>query len=151
MKFKVFNLNGQFNSSDVSEFTDVAVSFVNTLTEQATETMTVRTFPNQKPWVDRTIRAAVNKRTAAYNEALLSGNMSECKASSYALRRAVRAAKLRYRERIESHFQLNDSWRMWQGLRTICAFGNKSSAEVRADPLLADEFTKIKTGRQKQH
>ncbi len=51
------------SSSDVSEFTDVAVSFVNTLTEQATETITVRTFPNQKPWVDRTIRAAVNKRT----------------------------------------------------------------------------------------
>ncbi len=25
---------------------------------------------NQKPWVDRTIRAAVNKRTAAYNKAL---------------------------------------------------------------------------------
>ncbi len=104
------------SSSDVSEFTDVALSFVNTLTEQATETMTVRTFPNQKPWVDRTIRAAVNKRTAAYNEALLSGNMSEYKASCYALRR------------------------MWQGLRTICAFGNKSSAEVRADPLLADEL-----------
>ncbi len=31
------------------------------------------------------------------------------RASCYALRRAVRAAKLRYRERIESHFQLNDS------------------------------------------
>ncbi len=29
------------SSSDVSEFTDVAVSFVNTLTEQATETITV--------------------------------------------------------------------------------------------------------------
>ncbi len=36
------------SSSDVSEFTDVAVSFVNTLTEQATETITVRIFPNQK-------------------------------------------------------------------------------------------------------
>ncbi len=128
------------SSSDVSEFTDVAVSFVNTLTKQATETLTVRTFPNQKPWVDRTIRDAVNKRTATYNEALLSGNMSEYKALCYALRRAVSAAKNLYKERIESHFQLNDSRRMWQGLRSICAFGNKSSAEVRADPLLADEL-----------
>ncbi len=114
------------SSSDVSEFTEVAVSFVNTLTEQATETITVRTFPNQKPWVDRTIRDAFNKRTAAYNEALLSGNMCKYKAACYALRRAVSAAKHRYKERIESHFQLNDSRRMWQGLRTICAFGNKS-------------------------
>ncbi len=29
---------------------------------------------------------------------------------------------------------------MWQGLKTICSFGNKSSAEVRADPLLAEEL-----------
>ncbi len=104
------------------------------------ETVTIRTFSNQKPWVDRTIRAAVNQRTAAYNAGLLSGNMSEYKASCYALRRAVRAAKLRYRERIESHFQLNDSRRMWQGLKTICSSGNNSSAEVSADPLLAEEL-----------
>ncbi len=128
------------SSSDVSEFTEVALRFVNTLTEQATETVTIRTFSNQKPWVDRTIRDAVNHRTAAYNAGLLSGNMSEYKASCYALRRAVRAAKLRYRERIESHFQLIDSRRMWQGLKTICSSGNNSSAEVRADPLLAEEL-----------
>ncbi len=29
---------------------------------------------------------------------------------------------------------------MWQGLRSIVSFRNKSSAEVRADPLLADEL-----------
>ncbi len=50
--------------SDVSEFTDVTLSFVNTLTEQATETVIIRTFSNQKPWVDRTIHDAVNHRTA---------------------------------------------------------------------------------------
>ncbi len=55
----------QASSSDISEFTDVALSFVNMLTEQATETVSIRTFSNQKPWVDRTIRAAVNQRTAA--------------------------------------------------------------------------------------
>ncbi len=128
------------SSSDVSEFRYVALSFVNTRTEQATETVTIRTFSSQKPWVDRTIRDAVNHRTAAYNAGLLSGKMSVYKVSCYALRLAVRAAKLRYRDRIESHFQLNDSRRMWQGLKTICSSGNKSSSEVRADPLLAEEL-----------
>ncbi len=66
--------------------------------------------------------------------------MSEYKASCYALHHAVRVAKFRYRERIESHFQLNDSRRMWQGLKTVCFSGNKSSAEVRADPLLAEDL-----------
>ncbi len=128
------------SSSDVSEFTEVALSFVNMLTEQATETVKIRTFSNQKPWVDRTIRDAVNHRTAAYNAGILSRNMSEYKASCYTLKRAVRAAKRRYRERIKSHFQLNDSRRMWQGLKTICSSGNNSSAEARADPLLAEEL-----------
>ncbi len=68
------------------------------------------------------------------------GNMSEYKASCYALRCAVRATTLQYRERIESHFLLNNSRCMWQGLKTICPFGNKSSAEVRADSLLAEEL-----------
>ncbi len=111
---------------------EVALSFVNMLTEQATETVKIRTFSNQKPWVDRTIRDAVNHRTALYNACILSGNMSEYKASCYTLRWAVRDAKRRYRERIESHFQLNDSRCMWQGLKTICSSGNNSSAEVRA-------------------
>ncbi len=128
------------SSSDVSEFTEVALSFVNTLTEQATETVKIRTFSNQKPCVDRTIRDAVNHRTAPYNAGIFSGNTSEYKASCYTLRRAVRAAKGRYRERIESHFQLNDSRCKWQGLKTICSSGNNSSAEVRADPLLAEEL-----------
>ncbi len=70
--------------------------------------------------------------------------MSDYKTSCYALRRGVRAAKLRYRERIESHFQLNDSRRMWQGLKTICSSGNNSSAEVRADLLLAEELNTSK-------
>ncbi len=67
------------SSSDVSEFTDVVLSFVNMLTEQATEMVTIRIFSNQKPWVDRTIRDAVNHRIAAYNAGILSGNMSEYK------------------------------------------------------------------------
>ncbi len=73
------------SSSDVSEFTEVALTFVNTLTKQATETVTIKTFSNQKPWVDRTIHDAVNHRTAAYNTCLSSGNMSEYKTSCYAL------------------------------------------------------------------
>ncbi len=38
------------SSSDVNEFTDVALSFVNTLTEQATETVTIRTFYFSSVW-----------------------------------------------------------------------------------------------------
>ncbi len=92
------------SSSDVSEFTDVAVSFINTLTEQGHRNSNNKDILQSETVVDRTIRDAVNHRTAAYNAGLLSGNMSEYKTACYALRRAIRAAKRRYRERIEFTF-----------------------------------------------
>ncbi len=133
------------SSSDVNEFTDVALSFVNMLTEQLTETVTIRTFSNQKPWVDRKIRDAVNHRTATYNAGLLLGNMSEYKASCYALRHAVRAAKLRYREIIESQFQLNDSRRIWQGRKT----NNVKLTDLGLNSSLCDWIQNFLTGRPK--
>ncbi len=70
----------------------------------------------------------------------MSGNMSEYKAPCYVLRHAViwRPAKLQYRERID--YQLNDSTHVAGTEGPSVPFGNKSSAEVRADPLLADEL-----------
>ncbi len=95
-------------------------------------------------WTDQSVMrltiALPHTAPSVVRKRLLSGNMSEYKTSCYALRRAIRAAKRRYRKRIESHFQLNDSRRMWQGLKTVCSSGNNSSAEVRADPLLAEEL-----------
>ncbi len=44
------------SSSDISEFTYVALSFVNTLTDQATETVTIRTFSNQnRGWTEQSV------------------------------------------------------------------------------------------------
>ncbi len=49
------------SSSDVSEFTDVAVSFVNTLTEQATETITVRlSLIRNRGWTDQSAMRLTN-------------------------------------------------------------------------------------------
>jgi len=35
----------------------------------------VRSFPNEKPWVDGSIHDALNARTAAYNSSLVYGHM----------------------------------------------------------------------------
>ncbi len=83
------------SSSDISEFTDVALSFGNTLTEQVTEIVTIRTFSNQKPWVGRTIHVAFNQCTAAVIQCRKhEHSLVLHKASCYALQRAGRAAKL---------------------------------------------------------
>lgn len=59
---------------DINEFTDVAVSFVNVLADEIIPTATL--------WVDRSIRAAVNARTATYKAGLATGDISAYEAAS---------------------------------------------------------------------
>lgn len=49
----------------ISEFKNV-VSFLSKVVDKIIPTVRVKTFPNQKSWVDRHIHMAVNARTAAY-------------------------------------------------------------------------------------
>ena len=89
--------------NDVSVFTDVVTSFVATLTDDVVPTVMVKSFPNQKPWVDRSIRAALKKHTTAYNAGLLSGDMTEYKAACYKLRRDIADDKCRYRDKMKHY------------------------------------------------
>ncbi|KAK1784466.1 hypothetical protein P4O66_000871 [Electrophorus voltai] len=62
----------------------------------------IKRFPNQKPWVDKTICEALNSRTAAYSVGIISGNMDEYKSAPYGVCRVVREAKQHYRKKLES-------------------------------------------------
>lgn len=57
----------QVCSADISEFTEVTYSFINTLANKIIPTATIWTFSNQKPKIDRFIWVAVNAHTAEYN------------------------------------------------------------------------------------
>ncbi|KAI5629002.1 gastrula zinc finger protein XlCGF28.1-like [Silurus asotus] len=128
------------SSDDVNMFTEAVVGFIGKLTDDTVQKTTIRTFPNQKPWVDKTIRDALRSRSAAYNTGLATGDMDEYKAASYSVRRAVKDAKRRYGSKLESQFQQGGSRSLWQGLRTITDYKTPSSRMVNADASLADEL-----------
>ncbi|KAK1796914.1 hypothetical protein P4O66_000994 [Electrophorus voltai] len=83
------------STDDVSEFTEAVVGFIGKLVDDTIPRTTIKKFPNQKPWVDKTICEALNSRTAAYNAGIISGNMDEYKSAAYGERRAVREVKRR--------------------------------------------------------
>ncbi|KAK2852938.1 hypothetical protein Q7C36_008139 [Tachysurus vachellii] len=86
----------RLSADDVIMFTEVVVGFIGKLADDTVQKTTIRAFPNQKPWVDKTIRDALRSRSAAYNTGLATGNMDKYKAASYSVRRAVKEAKRRY-------------------------------------------------------
>jgi len=107
------------SSRDISEFTDVVTSFIATLADTIVPMVKVRSFPNQKPWIDGYIRATLNAHTAAYNSSFVSGNMDEYKAASYGLRRAVKDAKRRYRDRVELQMEQCEQRAYGKGYRSL--------------------------------
>lgn len=130
------------NSSgdDVSVFTEAVVGLIGKLAKDTVEKKTIRTFPNQKPWVDKTIRDVLRSRTAAYNKGLASGDMELYRAASYNVRKAVKEAKQRYGRKLESQLQQSDSRSLWQGLRKITDYKVKNTGMTNADATLADEL-----------
>ncbi|KAI5106658.1 gastrula zinc finger protein XlCGF28.1-like [Silurus meridionalis] len=128
------------SSDDVNMFTEAVVGFIRKLADDTVQKNTIRTFPNQNPWVDKTIRDALRSRSAAYNMRLATGDMNEYKASSYSVCRAVKDAKRHYRRKLESQFQHGGSRSLWQGLRTITDYRTPSSRMVNMDASLADEL-----------
>ena len=130
----------QTSSSDVSEFTETVVDFITTLADNIVPTRTVKIFPNQKPWVDSSIRAALRARTAAYNSGLANGNMEGYRAESHNLRKAVKAAKKRYADRMQAQMGNNDTRGLWRGLRTITDYQITPPSTERANSSLAEDL-----------
>ncbi|KAK1788618.1 hypothetical protein P4O66_002690 [Electrophorus voltai] len=125
---------------NVSEFTEAVVGFIGKLVDNTIPRTTIKIFPNQKPWVDKTIREALKSSTAAYNVGIISGNMDKYKSAAYGVLRAVREAKRCYGKKLESRFQRSGSGSLWRGLWMIMDYRSPPSRLMSMDESLANEL-----------
>uniref|UniRef100_A0A8K9USR6 Reverse transcriptase domain-containing protein n=1 Tax=Oncorhynchus mykiss TaxID=8022 RepID=A0A8K9USR6_ONCMY len=123
-------------SDNIDEYTDSVCEFIRTCVEDVVPIATIKTFLNQKPWIDGSIRVKLKARTTAFNQGKVSGNMTEYKQCSYSLRKAIKQAKRQYRDKVESQFNGSDTRGMWQGLQSITDYRKKSSPVTDQDVLL---------------
>ena len=56
-------------SDDIEEYTTSVTGVINKCIEDVVPTATVRTYPNQKPWITGNIRTELKGRAAAYQVA----------------------------------------------------------------------------------
>ena len=80
------------DSSDcIEEYTASVIGFINKRIDNVIPTVTVRTYPNQTPWITGNIRTELKARAAAFKE--WDSNPEAYKKSRYALRRTIKQAK----------------------------------------------------------
>ncbi|KAI4899557.1 hypothetical protein NFI96_017648 [Prochilodus magdalenae] len=116
--------------------TQTLTGFIRKCIEDVVPTKPVRVYPNQKPWLNCEVRAALNARTAAFK----SGHTEEYKKASYALRTTIRAAKREYRAKVESQFNTTNTRSLRQGLNTVTDFRRETPSVDNISAALPDEL-----------
>ena len=56
------------SSSGIEEYTTSVIGFINKCIDDVVPTVTVCTYPNQKPWITGNIRIKLKPRAAAFKE-----------------------------------------------------------------------------------
>ena len=73
-------------TDDINGLTESVVDLLCETTEETVSKTTVKSLHNQKPWITRTIRDAINTLTTAHNLGLQPENMDNYKAAAYNVR-----------------------------------------------------------------
>jgi hypothetical protein len=127
------------SENKIDTHADTVNEFIRKCIGDVVPAVTIKTYPNQKPWIDRSIHAKQKVRTTAFDQGKKTGNMEECK-SGYSLHKAIKQAKRWYRDKVESQFNSSDTRWMWQGLQIITDYKRKTSYVVETDILLLDRL-----------
>ena len=97
------------SNNNIDEYADLVSEFMRKCIDDVVPIATIKTFPNQKLWIDGSIRVKLKARTTAFNQGKVTGNMTEYKQCSYSLRKAIKQAKRQYRDKVESQFNGSDT------------------------------------------
>ena len=104
-----------FEDNNINKHTDTVICYIGKCIDDVVPKVCVRTFPNQKPWINCEVRGKLKARTIAHR----AGDLEEYRKSRYDLRRAINNAKRQYKEKVESDFKGCNTRNMWAGLRIM--------------------------------
>ncbi len=96
-------------------------------------------FPNNKPWITKHVKNAVNLRNIYYKQ----GDSIRYREAHKLVRNEVRLAKLRYKEKVENMFISGESHLAWDGVKSIIGTKQKTKSITlsgKSDHELADDF-----------
>ena len=82
------------SDNNIDVYTDSVSKFISKCIGDVTPSVTIKTFPNQKSWIDGSICAKLKVQTTAFNHGKATENITEYKQCSYSLRKAIKQASV---------------------------------------------------------
>ena len=103
------------SSESVDEATNVISDYIMFCEDMIIPTKEIKIFPNNKPWITKSLKQTINKKKAAFQK----GNRGERKEVQKILRQEIKKAKIEYREKVEEKFQAGNMRDAWKGLKIL--------------------------------
>lgn len=126
--------------TDIETYASSILDSINICINNVTTHKLIKTFPNQKPWMNREVRLLLKARSAAFR----SGDAETYSSSRAILKKGIKMAKHDHKLQIEEHFNNNsDPRRMWQGIQAITDYRPKNPTPTASDISIADELNKF--------
>ena len=64
------------SNNNTDEYADSGSEFIRKCIDDVVPIAMIKTFPNQKPWIDGSIRVKLKAQTTAFNQGKVTGNMT---------------------------------------------------------------------------
>ncbi len=95
----------QGNHIDLEEYTSSVTSFISKCADDVVKIRTVKSFPNEKAWMNGEVRALSRAKRAAFK----SNDKEAYSTSRASLRAGIKEAKRRHQQRLERDLNTNNS------------------------------------------
>ena len=95
--------------SSLDELTDVVTSYVSFCVDTVIPVKKCKVFPNNKPWVSKQLKYALNEKKRVYFQ----GDLAERKGIQRTVKSEIRKARESYKHKIEMKFQTGDMRAVW--------------------------------------
>ncbi|GFR65895.1 hypothetical protein ElyMa_000214000 [Elysia marginata] len=133
--WSVFNNTAQ----NVNEVAETVCSYIKFCVNNIVPKKTIKSFPNNKPWITKDRKHILNKK----KEAFRNNKTDDLKRIQKEVKHAIRKGKKDYNTKIEGFFRDSNMKKVWQGMKLMSGCKAKGSSGVEGDVLYANEFNKF--------
>ncbi|XP_063802123.1 uncharacterized protein LOC134969848 [Pseudophryne corroboree] len=127
---------GDDNNVNVDSLTSMVLGYVCCCIQSVTIKKCVRTYANDKPWINGTVRTLLSERDKAFR----SGDQNVFRAARQKLKKGIIEAKRAFSVKLESKFKNDkDAKSLWKGIQDISDYKvNKNPSHKEADSSLGE-------------
>lgn len=113
---------------DINDLSDIISSYITFCVDLVIPTKKVVTYPNNKPWVTKELKAVINKKKRIF----YSGDPLAKKTASREVKVEIRKAKMKYKNKIESQNCSGVLRAAWRGIKSMPSINQSSCETIQA-------------------